>query len=411
MLSRNFVTPWHPMQQISGAAFRKRSLHPLAGVTVLQVLAELGTSPAARAAIETAEALVQVGGTPLVAAAGGSSVSELQARGGIFIRLPTQSINPIDPALALSRLVGLIRTEAIDIVHARSRLSAWIALGAARRARIPFVTSFPADLETSNALTAHYNSVLARGDRVLAEWAYAARIAETLHPAAKGKIHVIGPGIDQSAFATDRIPTARVRELRQSWNSPPDEPVVVLLAELDPREAQAFLGAIARSLRARGLRSPRLVHIGHGPGSQCCTLDPTAESLRALPPCEDLPAALRAASVVAAPTGRAEAICRLAVGAQAMGTPVIVADDGALGETVLAPPESSDSLRTGWRIPYGEPSALAAAIEAGLGLGASARERLSLRARAHVDHHLSTERMRAETLRAFAALRGGEDDV
>jgi glycosyltransferase involved in cell wall biosynthesis len=411
MLSRNFVTPWHPMQQISGAAFRKRSLHPLAGVTVLQILAELGTSPAARAAIEIAEALVQVGGTPLVAARGGSSVSELQARGGIFIRLPTQSINPIDPALALGRLVGLIRTEAIDIVHARSRLSASIAFAAARLTRTAFVTTFPSSIETSNGLAARFSSIMARGDRVLVDGAYAARIAETLHPAAIGKTHVIGPGIDHAAFAPDRIPTARVRDLRQGWNSPPDEPVVVFLAELDLREAQAFLGATARILRARGHRGPRLVHIGHGPNARCCTLDPAAESLRALPPCEDLPAALRAASVVAALTGRAEAICRLAVGAQAMGTPVIVADGGALGETVLAPPDAPESLRTGWRIPNGEPAALAAAIEAGLGLGASARERLWLRARAHVDRHLSTESMRAETLRAFAALRDGEDDV
>ncbi len=405
----NSVTPWHPMQMISGSGFRKRSRHPLAGVTVLQILADLGPSPGARAAIETAEALARVGGTPLVAAGGGSLVSELQARGGMFIRLPTHSINPFEPALGLARLVGLIHAEAIDILHARSRLSAWIAFGAARLTRIPLVTSFPASLEPSNAFATCFNSVLARGDRVLAESAFSARLAETLRPAAKGKIHVVGPGIDRSAFRSEAVVPARVCALRQCWNSPPDEPVVLFLAELGLTEAEAFLGATARMLRARGLRSQRLVHIEAGPRCRSCTIDPDAASPRALPSCEDLPAALLAAAVVAIPLGEAPSMCRLAVEAQAAGTPVIVTDECALAETVLAPPDTVESLRTGWRVPFGAPEALAAAIEAGLELGASARDRLSLRARAYVEHHLSIERMREETLLAFVAALGGAD--
>lgn len=395
------------MQQYSGAAFRNRSLHPLAGVTVLQVLGELGTSPAARAAIETAEALVRVGGTPLVAARGGSMVSELQARGGIFIRFPAQSRNPLELALGVGLLVRLIRAEAIDIVHARSRVSAWVSLGAARLTGVPLVTSFPTCHVTSNGLSSRFNSIMARGDRVLAEWAYAARMAETLHPAAKGKIHVIGPGVDRCAFAAEAVAPGRVRAVRQRWDSPPDEPVVLFLGEPMAPETCAILGETAKLLRGNG--GPRLVHIEAGPGSRACTIDPEAESPRVLPPCEDLPAALLAASVVAIPSGRAEVICRLAAAAQAMGTPLVVADDGPQGETVLAPPDSTDSLRTGWRIPSRAPEALAVAIDVAFGLGASARDRLSLRARAHVDHHLSTDYMRAETLRAFAAARGGED--
>lgn len=393
------------MQLISGAAFRERSSHPLSGVTVLQVLAELDTSLAAQAAIETAAALERVGAVPLVAADGGSMVSELQARGGIYIRLPIGSRGPLDAALGVGRLVGVIRTEAVGLVHARSRRAAWIALAATRMTRTPFVTSFPAQLDTGNRLASGFGSVLARGDRVLVEWACAARMAETLRPAARGKIHVIGPGLDPSAFAAANVPPARVRALRRSWNCPPDEPVVLVFTEFAASEAQALLCATARFLQRTGSRPPRFVHIEVGSGSHVCTLDAATQSLLSLAPCEDLPAALLAASVVALPAGRAEVLCRLAVGAQAMGTPVIVADVGPLAETVLAPPDSTQSLGTGWRIPPGEPAALAAAVGAGLGLGASARDRLSSRARAFVERDLSTERMLAETLRAFVAAR------
>jgi glycosyltransferase involved in cell wall biosynthesis len=399
------------MQLISGAAFRTRSLHPLAGVTVLQLVAELDTSPAARAAIETAEALLRVGGTPLVAATGGSMVSELQARGGIFIRFPTQTTNPLELALGAYRLARLIRGEAIDIVHARSRLSAWIAFSAARLTRTPFVTSFPASFETSGGFASYANSILAHGDRILVEWNHAARMTESCHPMAKGRIHVTGPGVDRRAFAEDSVPPARVLGVRRRWGSPPDEPIVLFLGEPEASEEGTILGATARILRRSGARHPRLVHIEAGPGSRGCTIDPAAEVPRRLPPCEDLPAALRAASVIAIPSGRAEAVCRLAVEAQATGTPVVVADEGALGETVLAPPDSTDSTRTGWRIPPGEPKALAEAIIVCLRLGASARVRLALRARTFVDHRLSIDRMRSETLRAFVAARSGAEEA
>lgn len=396
------------MQLISGAAFRKRSLHPLAGVTILQLVGALDASPVARATIETAEALVAVGGTPLVAAGGGSMVSELQARGGIFVRFPVEARNPLSLALGVARLVHLIRTEAIDIVHARSRVAALVALGAARVTHTPVVTSLPTHRGTPGRLAAMANSVMARGDRVLAEWAYDARMAQARDPALENRIHVIGAGVDRVAFAAERVAPARVRALRHHWKCPLDEPIVLFSAEPNRAGTRIALGATQRHLRANGFSRARLVLIETGSG-RAFAFDPIDESPSALAPCEDLPAALLAASVVVFPSGGSEPTCRLAIEAQALGTPVVVVDQGALAETVLAPPHATDSMRTGWRIPAGEPEALAAAVGAGLGLGASARDRLALRARAHVDRSHSIERMRTETLRAFVAARGDDE--
>ena len=90
-----------------------------------------------------------------------------------------------------------------------------------------------------------------------------------------------------------------------------------------------------------------------------------------------------------------------------MGTPVVVSDLGAVPETVLAPPDQPASARTGWRVPAGDPDALADAIEAALSLGASAREALAVRARAHVEAHFSLEKMVADTLDTYIALLPG----
>jgi glycosyltransferase involved in cell wall biosynthesis len=120
--------------------------------------------------------------------------------------------------------------------------------------------------------------------------------------------------------------------------------------------------------------------------------------------CTDMPAAFLAASVVTVPSTEPEAFGRSAVEAQAMGTPVIVSDLGAVPETVLAPPDVPPHERTGWRVPPGDVDALADALGSVLVLGASARIALGVRARAHVEHHFSLEQMVSNTLEVYSAL-------
>jgi glycosyltransferase involved in cell wall biosynthesis len=107
------------------------------------------------------------------------------------------------------------------------------------------------------------------------------------------------------------------------------------------------------------------------------------------------------------PSTEAEAFGRSAVEAQAMGTPVVVSDLGAVPETVLSPPAVQAHERTGWRVPAGDAAALADAVGAALALGATARAGLASRARAHVERHFSLDRMVASTLDVYAALLEG----
>jgi glycosyltransferase involved in cell wall biosynthesis len=120
--------------------------------------------------------------------------------------------------------------------------------------------------------------------------------------------------------------------------------------------------------------------------------------------CADMPAALLAASVVVVPSTQPEAFGRVAAEAEAMGTPVVVSDLGALPEVVLAPPDVEAAARTGWRVKPGDARALAAAVIEALALGATARDDLSGRARSHILDRFSVTRMQAETLEAYAAL-------
>jgi len=405
------------MSQASGSPFKDSATHPLTGATVLQIIPDLHAGPAARATIDMAAALSRAGANALVASRGGRMVSELQAKGGVFIPFPAHTKNPLAMVLNISRLARLIKAERVDIVHARSRAPAWVACGASRLTKTPFVTSFPGRYAGGNALEARYNSVLARGDIVIADSAYAAGLIAKLHPLAEGKIRIAHRGVDCRVFAPKAVAPARVQAVRRGWKVEADEPIVLLAATISASSGHKLLIEAARLLRAQGVAGVKFIMAGdeqrRGLAAEIDRAIAKAELqdvIRRVGPCADMPAALLAASVVAAPSTQPEAFSGAALEAQAMGSPVIVSDHGAGPETVLAPPEIDESLRTGWRTPPDDAKALAAAIRVVLSLGATSRDRLALRARAHIETSFAIEQVCLATLDAYLASRAGSEE-
>ena len=125
----------------SGAGF-PGDIQPLAGATILQIIPALDAGGAERTTVDVAAALAAVGARALVATEGGRLVGEMQAKGGTWLPFPAASKNPLAMAVNIGRLASLCRREGVQIVHARSRAPAWVALGAVRRLKIPYVTTY-----------------------------------------------------------------------------------------------------------------------------------------------------------------------------------------------------------------------------------------------------------------------------
>jgi glycosyltransferase involved in cell wall biosynthesis len=197
----------------------------------------------------------------------------------------------------------------------------------------------------------------------------------------------------------------------------PHQRVVLLAARLTGWKGQKVLIDATRRMLDGGVTDIAVVLAGDAQGREGYVkeLDTLVAQLKLegivhrVGHCTDMPAAFLAASVVTVPSTEPEAFGRSAVEAQAMGAPVVVSDLGAVPETVLAPPQVPSAARTGWRVPPGDPKALAEAVGAALALGASARDALAGRARMHVESLFSLERMIGETLDVYSALLGGRD--
>jgi glycosyltransferase involved in cell wall biosynthesis len=132
-------------------------------LTVAQLLPALDTGGAERSALEIARALVAGGHRSVVVSAGGRLVAQLVAEGSEHVTLPigVKSLRTLGRIRPLRRALAALRP---DIVHARSRLPAWIGWFALRGPgpRPHFVTTVHG-LNTPG----RYSAILLRGERVI----------------------------------------------------------------------------------------------------------------------------------------------------------------------------------------------------------------------------------------------------
>ena len=110
-------------------------------MNILQILPELNVGGVETGTLDLARSLVKLGHKAVVVSAGGGLVGELEAAGAIHYQLAAQKKSFVSIIRAVPRLVEIIRKEDIDIVHARSRVPAWIAYFACRRTGRAFITT------------------------------------------------------------------------------------------------------------------------------------------------------------------------------------------------------------------------------------------------------------------------------
>lgn len=384
----------------------------LDGRTILQIIPSLDAGGAEQTTLDMSAAIVTAGGRALVASRGGRLVDTLVRSGAEFIPFPAESKNPLRMARNIGALVRLCQTEKVDLIHARSRAPAWSGLAAARLLRLPFVTTYHGLYRDTPGPKRFYNSVMARGDMVIANSGFTASTIRAQHRIDPSRLVVIPRGTDFSErFNPEHVAPARVRALRAAWSIAAEEKIILLPGRLTRWKGQGVLIEAAALLKD-AVPDLAFVFAGDAQGREnySTELFDTAQRFGILDRIRmpghvtDMPAALLAATAVVSASTDPEAFGRIAVEAQGMGAPTIVTTLGATGETVLAPPDVTEEGRTGWRVPPDNPVALATAIVQVLALGEAPRRALAMRARAHAVRSFSLEAMMGATLGVYARL-------
>lgn len=383
--------------------------------TILQVIPQLDAGGAELSVVEIAGAVARAGGRALVLAEPGRLAADVNAAGGQVMPFPAATKNPLRLLANARRMARIAAREGVDLIHARSRAPAWSALIAARRIGVPFVTTFHGAYNESNRLKRLYNSVMARGDVVIANSRFTAGLIAARYATPPERIAVIHRGVDTAAFDPAAIAPARVAALRRSWGVAPERRVILHAARLTRWKGQGVLIDAAARLQARGrLQDAVVILAGDAQGresyvealqGQIARLD-LQEHVRLVGHVADIAAACLAAHVTVVASTEPEAFGRTAIEAAAVACPVIATDLGAPPETVLAAPTVTEEEATGWLVPPGDAEALAERLAWALALSPSARAGIGDRARRRAVANFSARAMQQSTLAVYDRLLG-----
>ncbi len=378
---------------------------PPTSPVVLQVLPALGGGGVERGTVEMSAAISRAGGTALVASAGGLLASSVERAGGrnLLIRsMPSK--NPWRIWRNAARLARLIRSQKVELVHARSRAPAWSAYWATRRTGVPFVTTYHGAYNENAPFKREYNAVMAKGDIVIAISRFIEQLIVTRHSVDPARIRMIHRGVDPAVFDPDRVGPDRIMKLSRAWRLEDGQPVVLLPGRITRWKGQAVLIDALAQMATRDV-CVVLVGADQGRAKFVAELSAQAERLgiaarvRMVGHCDDMPAALKLADVVVNASTDPEAFGRVVIEAQAMACPVIGTDHGGAVETI-------DHDVTGWRVPPGDPATLAQALDYVLSLSHEDRASVGQAARQSVWDNYTTSRMQEATLAVYRELLG-----
>ena len=381
--------------------------------TILQIIPALDTGGAELSTVEIATAIVAGGGRAIVVTGGGRLAARIIEAGGEIIPFPAATKNPAQMMLNARALAAIIRREHVDLVHARSRAPAWTALSAARATKRPFITTYHGAYNENGPLKRAYNSVMARGDVVIANSDYTASLVQSRYGTPKDRIRVIHRGVDQATFDRTKIAPERLAKLQAAWNIAPGQQVILQAARLTKWKGQSVvIDALAQLRKNNPAANLVAVFAGDDQGRTAYSDDLKRQiallnldaHVRLAGHIDDMPAAYALATVSIIASIEPEAFGRTAIEAQMMGCPVIATNIGAPPETVLAPPRTSAANRTGWLVAPGDTTELATALNEAMALPTAQRETLTRRAHDHVATNFSLQAMKQATLRIYDEL-------
>lgn len=373
-------------------------------VTVLQLIPALNDGGTEEGAVQMALYLKQQGWRPLVASNGGKKVDILEKNGVPHLLIPLQRKAPWMIALNAWRLFKVIKEAKVGLVHARSRAPAWAGWIACKLSGVPFVTTFHGTYNLQGGwLKRFYNSVMVRGELVIANSQFIASHVIENYNISPQKVVVAQRGVDAERFDVGKFDEKDRIAVRRELDVGEKVPLVMLVGRLARWKGQELL------LRAMALISTqpwKLALVGGDGGRSHFTekLEKMAENLGILDKVvftgsrQDVPRLLSAANLGLSCSIEPEAFGRVAIEAMAMGVPVIATGLGGSLETII-------EGKTGWLVhPDANgmitPQALAERIAKSL-KDLPQMARMGRAARSHVLAHFTAAKCCAAEMRAY----------
>ncbi len=312
-------------------------------MSVVQILPALEGGGVERGTLEVAAELVRCGHRSIVISGGGRLVDELVAGGSEHIAWPVGR-KSLSSLRFVSRLRNFLREQHVDILHARSRLPAWVAYLAWRgmdpAMRPRFVTTVHCMYSVSR-----YSEIMTRGECVIAVSDAVKEYLLANYTMPAGRLHVIHRGVDSGKFPHGyRAPESWLREWYAQYPFLSGQFVLTLPGRITRLKGHVDFVKLVARLRARGCPARGLIV-----GDQDPRHAAYAEELRILSRAagepqlitftgarSDLREIYAVSDVVLSLSIRPESFGRTVLEALSLGIPVVGYRRGGVGEVLDA---------------------------------------------------------------------------
>jgi glycosyltransferase involved in cell wall biosynthesis len=374
--------------------------------TVMQVVPELVTGGVEQGTVDIAGAIVGGGGRSIVVSAGGPMVQELKRSGAEHYEIPVNSKNPITMQQNVKRLINIVEDQQVDIIHARSRAPAWSAWKAARKTNKHFITTFHGTYGHSNWFKRQYNEVMIKGDKTIAISNFIAGHILKIYGVPPSNIRVIPRGIDFNKFSPIKVSQERRIKLAREWRLPDDKPIIILPGRLTRWKGHTVFIEAIKNLNRKNVHC-LIVGSDQDRENYRREIERQIENygmqelIHVVGHCDDMPAAYMLTDIVISASTDPEAFGRVMVEGQALGRLVIGSNHGGSAETVI-------DGQTGWLTAPNDPRSLSKTIDLALNLTDTQRNKITEKAREHIQKYYSKDMMCAKTLDVYNELILGD---
>jgi glycosyltransferase involved in cell wall biosynthesis len=254
----------------------------------------------------------------------------------------------------------------------------------------------------NNPLKHYYNSVMTKGEKVIAVSNFIAEHINQAYNISYDKIEVIHRGVDLDYFNPASVNQQRTIQMSKKLHIPTDRPIILLPGRLTRWKGQKFLLEALRLLPRSSFfclivgssngHSGYLKELGH-----IITKYELQNDVCITNNVIDMPALYMLADLVISASVQPEAFGRIVTEAQAMGRLLIATNIGGTCETVI------DEV-TGWKVEPYDVKGLAAKIAYALSLSPEERKSKMIASRDHITTNFSVGKMCQKTIDIYNSL-------